>query len=105
MTSLGSPFQWLATLLEKNFFPNVKSKPPLMQLEAVFSCFITWYLGEETDPHLPKTSCQVVVEGNSVQPSFLQAKQCQLPQNSSQDLCSTKQIGGGEHFIRGNWTA
>ncbi|KAK4828787.1 hypothetical protein QYF61_000844 [Mycteria americana] len=63
-------------------FPNIQSKPPLVQLEAISSCPITCYLGEETDPHLSTTSFQVVVESNKVspQPPFLQAKQSQLPQ-------------------------
>ncbi|KAK4832356.1 hypothetical protein QYF61_021955 [Mycteria americana] len=63
-------------------FPNIQSKPPLAQLEAISSRPITCYLGEETDPHLSTTSFQVVVESNKVspQPPFLQAKQSQLPQ-------------------------
>ncbi|KAK4827372.1 hypothetical protein QYF61_017310 [Mycteria americana] len=63
-------------------FPNIQSKPPLAQLEAISSCPITCYLGEETDPHLSTTSFQVVVESDKVspQPPFLQAKQSQFPQ-------------------------
>ncbi|KAK4823194.1 hypothetical protein QYF61_027203 [Mycteria americana] len=63
-------------------FPNIQSKPPLVQLEAISSCPITRYLGEETDPHLSTTSFQVVVESDKVspQPPFLQAKQPQFPQ-------------------------
>ncbi|KAK4807082.1 hypothetical protein QYF61_018423 [Mycteria americana] len=57
-------------MLDKPFsevkFPNIQSKPPLVQLEAISSCPITCYLGEETDPHLSTTS--------------FQAKQSQLPQ-------------------------
>ncbi|KAK4824042.1 hypothetical protein QYF61_009633 [Mycteria americana] len=47
-------------------FPNIHSKPPLAQLEAISSRPITCYLGEETDPHLSTTS--------------FQAKQPQFPQ-------------------------
>ncbi|KAK4823418.1 hypothetical protein QYF61_001873 [Mycteria americana] len=47
-------------------FPNIQSKPLLMQLEAISSCPIACYLGEETDPHLSTTS--------------FQAKQPQFPQ-------------------------
>ncbi|KAK4826008.1 hypothetical protein QYF61_003781 [Mycteria americana] len=63
-------------------FPHIQSKPPLAQLEAISSCPIACYLGEETDPHLSTTSFQVVVESDEVspQPPFLQAKQSQLPQ-------------------------
>ncbi|KAK4818705.1 hypothetical protein QYF61_017926, partial [Mycteria americana] len=63
-------------------FPNIQSKPPLAQLEAISSRPITCYLGEETDPHLSTTSFQVVVESDKVspQPPFLQAEQPQVPQ-------------------------
>ncbi|KAK4807218.1 hypothetical protein QYF61_024338 [Mycteria americana] len=40
-------------------FPNIQSKPPLAQLEAISSHPITCYLGEETDPHLSTTSFQL----------------------------------------------
>ncbi|KAK4816514.1 hypothetical protein QYF61_017614 [Mycteria americana] len=40
-------------------FPNIQSKPPLVQLEAISSCPVTCYLGEETDPHLSTTSFQL----------------------------------------------
>ncbi|KAK4817862.1 hypothetical protein QYF61_001531 [Mycteria americana] len=63
-------------------FPNIQSKPPLVQLEAISSCPITCYLGEETDSHLSTPSFQAVVESDKVspQPPFLQAKQSQVPQ-------------------------
>ena len=32
----------------EEIFPNIQSKPPLVQLEAVSSCPITCYLGKET---------------------------------------------------------
>ncbi|KAK4806198.1 hypothetical protein QYF61_001121 [Mycteria americana] len=64
-TSLGSLFQCLPTLSVKKF-PNIQSKPPLAQLEAISSCPIACYLGEETNTHLSTTS--------------FQAKQSQLPQ-------------------------
>ncbi|KAK4831481.1 hypothetical protein QYF61_017982 [Mycteria americana] len=63
-------------------FPNIQSKPPLVQLEAISSCPIARDLGEETDPHLSTTSFQAVVESDEVspQPPFLQAEQPQVPQ-------------------------
>ncbi|KAK4821719.1 LOW QUALITY PROTEIN: hypothetical protein QYF61_000262 [Mycteria americana] len=66
----------------EKIFPDIQSKPPLVQLEAVSSCPITCYLGKGSDPHLATTSFQVVVESNKVspQPSFLQAKPPQFPQ-------------------------
>ncbi|KAK4814157.1 hypothetical protein QYF61_009975 [Mycteria americana] len=66
---------------EENF-PNIQSKPPLVQLEAISSCPMAYYLGQETDPHLSTTSFQVAVESDKVspQPPFLQAKQPQFPQ-------------------------
>ncbi|KAK4823973.1 hypothetical protein QYF61_008592 [Mycteria americana] len=79
--SLG-PLPMLDNPLGEEKFPNIQSKPPLAQLEAISSCPITCYLGEETDPHLSTTSFQVVVESDEVspEPPFLQAKQPQLPQ-------------------------
>ncbi|KAK4829933.1 hypothetical protein QYF61_007656 [Mycteria americana] len=40
-------------------FPNIQSKPLLMQLEAISSRLIANYLGEETDSHLSTTSFQL----------------------------------------------
>ncbi|KAK4810920.1 hypothetical protein QYF61_013328 [Mycteria americana] len=62
----GQPVPMLDNPLGEEKFPNIQSKPPLAQLEAISSCPITCYLGEETDPHLSTTS--------------FQAKQSQLPQ-------------------------
>ncbi|KAK4831253.1 hypothetical protein QYF61_016485 [Mycteria americana] len=66
----------------KEMFPNIQSKPLLVQLEAISSRSVASYLREETDSHLTTTSFQVVVESNKVspQPPFLQAKQPQFPQ-------------------------
>ncbi|KAK4818965.1 hypothetical protein QYF61_022632 [Mycteria americana] len=62
----GQPVPMLDNPFSEVKFPNVQSKPPLAQLEAISSCPITSYLGEETDPHLSTTS--------------FQAKQPQFPQ-------------------------
>ncbi|KAK4829526.1 hypothetical protein QYF61_005165 [Mycteria americana] len=62
----GQPVPMLDNPFSEVKFPNTQSKPPLAQLEAISSCPITCYLGEETDPHLSTTS--------------FQAKQSQLPQ-------------------------
>ncbi|KAK4814103.1 hypothetical protein QYF61_008198 [Mycteria americana] len=62
----GQSVPMLDNPLSEEKFPNIQSKPPLAQLEAISSCPITCYLGEETDPHLSTTS--------------FQAKQPQLPQ-------------------------
>jgi len=66
----------------KEIFPNIQSKPPLMQLVAIASCPIAGYLGEDTNTHLTPPSFQVVVESNKVspQPPLLQTKQPQFPQ-------------------------
>jgi len=48
----------------KEIFPNIQSKPPLTQLEAISSHPIASYLGEEMDTYLTTTSFQVVVESN-----------------------------------------
>ncbi|KAK4821667.1 hypothetical protein QYF61_027135 [Mycteria americana] len=83
----GQPVPMLDNPFSEVKFPNIQSKPPLVQLEAISSRPSTCYLGEETDPHLATTSFQVVVESNKVspQPPFLQAKQPQLPQTSAPD--------------------
>jgi len=66
----------------KETFPNVQSKPPLTQLEAIASRPVASYLGEETNTRLTTTSFRVVVESNKVspQPPLLQTKQPQFPQ-------------------------
>jgi len=53
-----------------------------MQLEAIASCPIASYLGEETNTCLTTTSFQVVVEISKVppQPPLLQTEEPQLPQ-------------------------
>ncbi|KAK4810666.1 hypothetical protein QYF61_007466 [Mycteria americana] len=78
----GQPVPMLDNPFSEEKFPNIQSKPPLAQLEAISSRPITSYLGEETDTHLSTTSFQVVVESNKVspQPPLLQAKQPQFPQ-------------------------
>ena len=35
----------------KDIFPNIQSKPPLMQLEAIASRPIAGYLGDQHLPH------------------------------------------------------
>jgi len=57
----------------KEIFPNIQSKLPLMQLEAIASHPIASYLGEETNTRLTTTSFQVAVESNkvSLQPPLL----------------------------------
>lgn len=42
-------------------FQNIQSKPPLGQLEAIFSYPIACYMGGEANPFLGTTSFQVVV--------------------------------------------
>ncbi|KAK4825306.1 LOW QUALITY PROTEIN: hypothetical protein QYF61_026657 [Mycteria americana] len=78
----GQPVPMLDNPFSEVTFPNIQSKPPLAQLEAISSCPLPCYLGEETDPHLSTASFQVAVESDKVspQPPFLQAKQPQLPQ-------------------------
>ncbi|KAK4832164.1 hypothetical protein QYF61_020944 [Mycteria americana] len=78
----GQPVPMLDNPFSEVKFPNIQSKPPLAQLEAISSHPIPCYLGEETDPHLSTTSFQAVVESHKVspQPPFRQTKQPQLPQ-------------------------
>ncbi|TRZ18534.1 hypothetical protein HGM15179_008589 [Zosterops borbonicus] len=70
--------------------PNIQYKPLLKQLQAIISCPITCYLGEQSDPHLATTSFQVAVESNNVTPElpFLQVKHPTSFSCSSPDSCS-----------------
>ena len=52
----------------EEIFPNIQTKPPRAQLEAIPSCPVTHYVGEDTDIHLATTSFQVVVERDKVSP-------------------------------------
>ncbi|KAK4818808.1 hypothetical protein QYF61_019737 [Mycteria americana] len=60
----GQPLPMLDNPFSEEKFPNIQSKPPLAQLEAISSRPITCYLEGETDPHLSTTSFQAVVECN-----------------------------------------
>ncbi|KAK4810331.1 hypothetical protein QYF61_018273 [Mycteria americana] len=46
----GQPVPMLDNPFSEVKSPHIQSKPPLAQLEAISSCPITCYLGEETDP-------------------------------------------------------
>lgn len=61
-------------------FTRILSKPPLMQPEAISSHPLDSYLGEQTNPHLPSASFQVVVESDKVppEPPFLQTKSMKM---------------------------
>ncbi|KAK4814368.1 LOW QUALITY PROTEIN: hypothetical protein QYF61_017781 [Mycteria americana] len=78
----GQPVPMLDNPFSEVKFPNIQSKPPLAQLEAISSCPIICYLGEETEPP-PLYNLLSVVESDKVspQPPFLQAKQPQFPQS------------------------
>ncbi|KAK4830238.1 hypothetical protein QYF61_009305 [Mycteria americana] len=54
----GQPVPMLDNPFSEEKFPNIQSKPPLAQLEAISSRPIICYLGEETNPHLSITSLQ-----------------------------------------------
>ena len=77
------PLPWAAcsNAVGEEIFPNIQSKPPLAQLQAISSCPVACYLGEKTNTHLA-TTFQVAVESHEVspQPPYLQAKQPQFPQ-------------------------
>ena len=45
-------------------FPNIQHESPPAQLEAIPSCPIASYMGEEVDHHITTTSLQVVVESD-----------------------------------------
>ncbi|KAK4823265.1 hypothetical protein QYF61_000232, partial [Mycteria americana] len=86
---LSLPVPMLENPFGEESFSNIQFKPPLAQLDAISSCAMACYLGEETDTYLATTSFQVVVESvkctltpsaTSPQPPFLQTKQPQFPQ-------------------------
>jgi len=52
----GQPVPMSDHSSSKEIFPNIQSKPPLTQLEAIASCPITRYLGEETNTRLTTTA-------------------------------------------------
>ncbi|KAK4810989.1 hypothetical protein QYF61_014461 [Mycteria americana] len=56
----GQPVPMLDNPFSEEKFPNIQSKPPLAQLEAISSRLITCHLGEETDPYLSTTSFQTL---------------------------------------------
>ncbi|KAK4811007.1 hypothetical protein QYF61_015711 [Mycteria americana] len=56
----GQPVPMLDNPFSEEKFPNIQSKPPLAQLEAISSRPIICYLGEETNPHLSTTSFQTL---------------------------------------------
>ncbi|KAK4812871.1 hypothetical protein QYF61_024168, partial [Mycteria americana] len=60
----GQPVPMLDNPFSEEKFPNIQSKPPLAQLEAISSCPITFVESDEVSP----------------QPPFLQAEQPQVPQ-------------------------
>ena len=82
VASLGQPVPMLDNPFSEDIFPDIQSRPPLMQLEAIASHPITSFLGEETNTHLTTASFQVVVESDKVspQPPLPQTKQAQFPQ-------------------------
>jgi len=64
----GQPVPMPGHSFSKEIFPNIQSKTPLMQLEAIASHSIAGYLGEETNTCLTRTSFQVVVAGTKISP-------------------------------------
>ena len=59
----------------KEIVPNIQSKPPLTQLEAIAPHPIAGYLGEETNTCLTTTSFQVIVESTKLSTAPLAAKE------------------------------
>ncbi|KAK4824612.1 hypothetical protein QYF61_016881 [Mycteria americana] len=78
----GQPVPMLDNAFSEVKFPNIQSKPPLVQPEAISSRPITCYLEEQANANLATTSFQVVVESKKVspQPPLLQAKHHHFPQ-------------------------
>ncbi|KAK4831331.1 LOW QUALITY PROTEIN: hypothetical protein QYF61_016820, partial [Mycteria americana] len=76
----GQPVPMLDNPFSEVKFPNIQSKPPLVQPEAISSRPITCDLGEETDPTSLHPPAAVESDEVSPQPPFLQAEQPQVPQ-------------------------
>jgi len=76
----GQPVPMPDHSFSKEIFPNIQSKPLLMQLEAIAPCPVTCYLGEETNSCLTTASFQAVVKTDTVppQPPLLQTQQPQF---------------------------
>jgi len=75
----GQPVPTFDKPFSEEIFPNIQSKPPPEQLEAISSYPITCYLEEETNTCHTTTSFQVVVESDKVSPQ-LPLLQTQQPQ-------------------------
>ncbi|KAK4814264.1 hypothetical protein QYF61_012819 [Mycteria americana] len=91
----GQPVPMLDNPFTEVKFPNIQSKPPLVQLEAISSCPITCYLGEETNPHISTTSFQT---------SALDPSPASLPFSGHAPAPQCLSCSGGpktEHSIRG----
>ena len=93
LTIASSHFWTPPGIIWEEIFPNIQSEPPLAKLEAVSSCPIASYSGEETDSHLTATSFQVVVESNKIssEPPLVQGskkkKRNLLPLGRLYNLC------------------
>ncbi|KAK4811287.1 hypothetical protein QYF61_023339 [Mycteria americana] len=97
----GQPVPMLDNPLGEEKFPNIQSKPPLAQLEAISSCPITCYLGEETDPtslqppfRLPSLYCELL-------PGFQQLEQRGVETAQGQVVQPRPALGtgkGGSHL-------
>uniref|UniRef100_A0A8C3JPI2 Uncharacterized protein n=1 Tax=Calidris pygmaea TaxID=425635 RepID=A0A8C3JPI2_9CHAR len=79
----------------EEIFPNIQSKPPLVQLEAVSSCPIVCHLGEETDPCLSTPPLQVVIEHSD----FIQLKSEKLSVDEVSELVISPYCGAVSLFI------
>lgn len=99
------PVPVLDSPLGDEVFPNLQSKPPLVQFEPISSCSIACPLQEETDTHLAMTSFQVIAESEKVSPdsSLLQDKRPSFLIHSSQDLCSTSLCNHSDSPYLSTW--
>lgn len=59
-------FQYFATL-SVIFFPNIQPETPLVELEGVSSCPITFYVGKRLRNPLTAASCQGALESEKGQ--------------------------------------
>lgn len=76
----GHPAPMLDHPLSEEILPDVQPEAPLVQVETIFSCPVTGFLGAEASP--PGLQAPLRWLQRAVKPTespFCQAKECQFP--------------------------
>jgi len=80
----------------KDIFPNIQTKPPLIQLDAITTGSIASQLGGETNTCLTTTSFQVVVESNKAPTLSLLFFRLNSPSTLSRAVSRITALDSGE---------